>query len=217
MKDDEMVIRIKEDKTVKLEIFEQGKRRTKYISPQVLYECIRESVTQKETTTGLLPSNIISVRSDTNGNHYAVVECLSGEADVTYMNTVYENFPLPRLIFGFKVESSGRISAVNLGVVPFGKLTPDIQMYYYPFSNVSGFSLCTGSNALPKIKTLQALKNLPDFIISLPDNDDRYVDKNNKLKLGHRDLMEHMRNKDRQYYYDNILIPMPGKTLSNFI
>lgn len=79
------------------------------------------------------------------------------------------------------------------------------------------FHLCTGTNALPNIKTLQSLENLPNYIISLPDNDDYYQDEHTKLQLGHRDLLEHLKDKDRQYYYDNVLIQMPNATLKNFL
>lgn len=55
------------------------------------------------------------------------------------------------------------------------------------------------------------------YILSLPDNDDRFNTQHNRLGLGHRDLMEHLCDKDRQYYYDHVLVPMPGVTLKNFI
>lgn len=219
MINDEVVIHIKEDKSVRLEITENGKTRTKLISPQTLFDCIKGSLssTPVKVASGLLPSNVISVTGDESGARYAVVEYPYNTADITYMSTEYKNFPLPRLIFGFKVESSGRISEVKLGVPAPGKLKPDTKMYYYPFSNVSRFALCTGANVLPNIKTLQSLENLPGYIISLPDNDDHYQDNHTKLNLGHRDLLEHLRDKDRQYYYDKVLIPMPNATLKDFI
>lgn len=219
MINDEVVIHIKEDKSVRLEITENGKTRTKLISPQTLFDCIKGSLssTPVKVASGLLPSNIISVTGDESGARYAVVEYLYETADIIYMSTEYKDFPLPRLIFGFKVESSGRISEVKLGVPALGKLSSDTKMYYYPFSNVSRFSLCTGANALPNIKTLQNLENLPNYIISLPDNDDYYQDEHTKLKLGHRDLLEHLKDKDRQYYYDKVLIQMPNATLKNFL
>lgn len=219
MINDEVVIHIKEDKSVRLEITENGKTRTKLISPQTLFDCIKGSLSNApvKVSTGLLPSNIISVTGDESGARYAVVEYPYETADITYMSTEYKDFPLPRLVFGFTVESSGRISQVKLGVPALGKLSPDTKMYYYPFSNVSHFSLCTGTNALPNIKTLQSLENLPNYIISLPDNDDYYQDEHTKLNLGHRDLLEHLKDKDRQYYYDEVLIQMPNATLKNFL
>lgn len=63
---------------------------------------------------------------------------------------------------------------------------------------------------------LKAL-NERTYILSLPDNDDRFNTQHNRLGLGHRDLMEHLCDKDRQYYYDHVLVPMPGVTLKNFI
>lgn len=161
--------------------------------------------------TGILPSNIISltIRDD---SRYAVVEFPDEYADITYMSTTYEHFPLPRLLFGFRLESSGRISAVNLGVPALGKLTEKTPMFCYPFSNVNRFLLCTGANSLPRIPVLQSLQNLPGFIVSLPDNDDYFHEQYNRLGLGHRDLLEHLRDKDRQYYYDHVLVPMPGVT-----
>ena len=126
MINDEVVIHIKEDKSVRLEITENGKTRTKLISPQTLFDCIKGSLsnTPVKVSTGLLPSNIISVTGDESGARYAVVEYLYETADITYMSKEYKDFPLPRLIFGFTVESSGRISQVKLGVPALGKLSP---------------------------------------------------------------------------------------------
>ena len=217
MRNDELIIHIKEDKTVRLEICEKGRTRTKLISPDTLFECIKGSLRKEPYSTGLLPSNILSVKGDDTGMRYAVVEYQYEKADITYFQTEYKDFPLPRLIFGFTIESEGRISAVNLGVPALGKLTLDTPMFYYPFSNVLNFSLCTGNNTLPKIKTLQSLRNLPDFVLSWPDNDDRYNSKHNKLEMERRDLMEHLKDKNRQYYYDSVLVPMPKTTLKDFL
>ena len=112
MINDEVVIHIKEDKSVRLEITENGKTRTKLISPQTLFDCIKGSLSNApvKVSTGLLPSNIISVTGDESGARYAVVEYPYETADITYMSTEYKDFPLPRLVFGFTVENSGRIS-----------------------------------------------------------------------------------------------------------
>ncbi len=76
--------------------------------------------------------------------------------------------------------------------------------------------MCVGMNTMPHVESLQSLQNFPQFILSLPDNDDFYSERNNRLELGHRDLMEHLQDKDQQYYYDQILVPMNGKTLKDF-
>lgn len=48
-------------------------------------------------------------------------------------------------------------------------------------------------------------------------NDDYFRTEHNGIKANHRDLLEHLKDKDRQYYYDNILVPMRGKTLKDFL
>ena len=218
MTDDEMVLRIHEDKSIRLEFLEDGQKRTKVVSADTLTECIKRSLTGIRVTTGLLPTNAVSVAIDSdNGYRYAVMELPEEQATVTYMKTEYPDFPLPRLLFGFRIEDSGRISGINIGVPDLGKLTPNTRMFFYPFSNVNRFSMCTGANALPHIQSLQQLSTLPYYILSLPDNDDRYQERNNRLGLGHRDLLEHLRDKDRQYYYDQVLVPMPNTTLKDFI
>ena len=216
--EDEMVLRFREDKCIRLEFLENGEQRTKMISADILFNCLAKSLSDTRITTGLLQDNAVSVTVDEDhGQRYAVLEFPEERAAVTYMNTEYPNFPLPRLLFGFRIEDSGRISGVNLGVPDLGKLTPDTRMFFYPFSNVLRFSLCIGANPLPHIQSLQQLSNLPYYILSLPDNDDRYQERYNRLGLGHRDLLEHLQDKDRQYYYDQVLVPMPNTTLKDFI
>lgn len=218
MKDDELVLHIREDKSIRLEFKENGEIRTKLVTVDTLIDCIKSSLSGICISTGLLPANALCVTTDTEkGQRFVTMEFPEERAAVTYMNTEYPDFPLPRLLFGFRIEDSGRISGVNMGVPDLGKLTPDTRMFCYPFSNVSRFSLCTGANSLPHIKSLQQLSSLPYYILSLPDNDDHYTERNNRLNLGHRDLLEHLRDKDRKYYYDQILVPMPNTTLKNFI
>lgn len=218
MKNNEMVLRLREDKSIRLEFLEDGLKRTKVVSVDTLTDCVKKSLSGIRMTTGLLPTNALSVTIDQNSNQrYATVELPEERATVTYMKTEYPDFPLPRLLFGFRIEDSGRISGVNIGVPDLGKLTPDTQMFFYPFSNVSRFHMCTGANSLPHIQSLQQLSNLPYYILSLPDNDDFYQERNNRLGMGHRDLLEHLRDKNRQYYYDQVLVPMPDTTLKDFI
>lgn len=218
MKNDEMILRFCEEKSIRLEFLENGEKRTKMISVDTLIDCIKGSLAGICISSGILPANALSVTVDTDRNQrFVTMEFPEERAAVTYMETEYPDFPLPRLLFGFRIEESGRISSVNLGVPDLGKLTPDTRMFFYPFSNVSRFSMCTGANSLPHIQSLQQLSNLPYYILSLPDNDDYYQERNNKLNLGHRDLMEHLRDKNRQYYYDHVLVPMPNTTLKDFI
>ena len=38
----------------------------------------------------------------------------------------------------------------------------------------------------------------------------------NKMKLSHKELLEHLKDKDPAYYYTDILVPN-GRTLAEFI
>ena len=76
--------------------------------------------------------------------------------------------------------------------------------------------MCTGSNRLPTYKKPSAISNLPYYLLMLPNNDDYYSATRNKLELGHRDLLEHLKDKSSEYYYTDVLIPS-GKTLKDFI
>lgn len=218
MTDDELILRIRDDKTIRVEIREGADVRTKIITIDTLIDCIRSSLSGVSVSTGLLPENVRSFSFNCDANQrYIVMEFTDERANITYMNTEYSDFPLPRLLFGFCIEESGRISKVNLGIPALGPLTPETPMYFYPFSNVNTFTMCTGANSLPHIKSLQQLTNLPYYILSLPDNDDYFKDRYNRPGMGHRELLEHLQDKNRQYYYDEVLIPMPNKILKNFI
>ena len=214
--ENEVVLHIREDKSILVEIRENGVVQTKVIDVDALLNCVAGSIGGIQIQTGILPNNIVSL-SIYDDSRYAVVEFPDEYADIAYMSTAYEHFPLPRLLFGFHLESSGRISSVNLAVPALGKLTEKTPLFCYPFSNVNCFSLCVGTNSLPHISLLQSLQNLPYYILSLPDNDDFFCEQHNRLGLSHRDLLEHLHDKDRQYYYDHVLVPMPGVTLKNFI
>ncbi len=218
MTNEELILHIRNDRSIQLEYREGKEIHTKLISIDTLYECIKNSLKGVGISTGILPEHAVCVTTDSeSGQRYVTLEFPEEKAKIIYQQTEYPDFPIPRLLFGFRIESSGRISGVTLGVPALGKLTPDTTMYYYPFSNVSRFNMCIGANSLPHIKSLRQLSNLPYHILSLPDNDDHYAERNNRFGLGHRDLLEHLADKDRQYYYDHVLIPMPNTTLKDFL
>lgn len=219
MKQDRLSIHISESAEITVEEREKGVKRVKRISLNDLLICIKSSLREiRPKYHTILPKNALFLSSaPETGEFAAVLEYPYSKTDITYMNTEYKDFPLPKLVFGFRVESSGRISRVLLGVTANEALRESSPMYRYPFSNVSenNFSLCTGGNSLPNIKQPYSLSNMPDYILRLPDNDDHYDPKNNRPGLGHRELMEHLRDKSPEYYYSDILIPS-GNTLNDF-
>ena len=217
MKRDRLSIHISDSAEIFVEERKNGIKSCKCISLNDLLVCIKSSLKEiKPTYNAVLPKNALfySCCPET-GSFSAAMEYPYNKADITYMNTEYRDFPLPKLVFGFKVAGK-KIKKVYLGITGNGILRESSLMYTYPFSNVSkDFVLCTGGNALPEIKSPYSLSNMPDYILSLPDNDDYYNIRHNRLELGHRELMEHLADKSPEYYYSDVLIPS-GKTLTDF-
>ena len=217
MKRDRLSIHISDSAEITVEERRNGIKRIKNISINDLLVCLQSSLREiKPVYHAVLPKNALfySCCPET-GSFSAAMEYPYNKADITYMNTEYRDFPLPKLVFGFKV-AGGKIKKVYLGITGNGILRESSLMYTYPFSNVSSdFSLCTGGNVLPAVKSPYSLSNMPDYILSLPDNDDYFNIRNNRPQLGHRELMEHLADKTPEYYYSDILIPS-GKTLSDF-
>lgn len=217
MKRDRLSIHISDSAEIFVEERKNGIKSCKCISLNDLLVCIKSSLNEiKPAYNAALPKNALFYGcSPETGDFSAAMEYPYNKADIIYMNTEYRDFPLPKLVFGFKVAGK-KIKKVYLGITGNGILRESSLMYTYPFSNVSNdFVLCTGGNALPEIKSPYSLSNMPDYILSLPDNDDYYNIRHNRLKLGHRELMEHLADKTPEYYYSDILIPS-GKTLSDF-
>lgn len=217
MKRDRLSIHISDSTEIFVEERKNGIKSCKCISLNDLLVCIKSSIREiKPIYRAVLPKNALfySCCPET-GSFSAAMEYPYNKADITYMNTEYRDFPLPKLVFGFKVAGK-KIKKVYLGITGNGILRESSLMYTYPFSNVSNdFILCTGGNSLPEIKSPYSLSNMPDYILSLPDNDDYYNIRHNRLELGHRELMEHLADKTPEYYYSDILIPS-GKTLADF-
>lgn len=217
MKRDRLSIHISDSAEMFVEERKNGIKSCKCISLNDLLVCIKSSIREiKPIYRAVLPKNALfySCCPET-GSFSAAMEYPYNKADITYMNTEYRDFPLPKLVFGFKVAGK-KIKKVYLGITGNGILRESSLMYTYPFSNVSNdFILCTGGNSLPEIKSPYSLSNMPDYILSLPDNDDYYNIRHNRLELGHRELMEHLADKSPEHYYSDILIPS-GKTLSDF-
>ena len=213
----ETVIRISENGKITVERDLEGVKSFKQIAPDTLIQCIDRSLLRGVVHSGLLPKNCISFSAFDDGDKEVVLVYPENRADISYFGTEYKNFPLPRLVFGFRLTAEGRVSGCKLGVIEnTNHLKPDTKMYHYPLSNVNGFHLCTGNNALPKCKNLHTLSSLPYYIMSMPNNNDYFKNSYNKLALEMRDLLELLKNKNPSFYYSNILIPN-GKTLYDFI
>ncbi|GHV13425.1 hypothetical protein FACS1894219_08200 [Clostridia bacterium] len=213
----EIIIKLRGDGTVAVEDSKDGVKGFKEISPNSLLECINKSLLRGVVSSGLLPKGCLSFTAHDSGDKYVVIIHSESRADISYYGTQYPDFPLPKLVFGFSVTRENRISRCRLGVVGNeNNLKPSTSMFLYPFSNVSGTSLCTGNNVLPKCESLHTLSSVPHYILSMDNNNDHFKPTNNKQGFEMRDLLELLRDKAPEYYYTDVLIPAKF-TLADFI
>ncbi|MDR1130855.1 MAG: prokaryotic E2 ligase family D protein [Oscillospiraceae bacterium] len=216
---DEITIRIRPaDGRITVEEHTGGVVAVKNISHDSLVDCFSKSIKDLKTIrTGFLPDNCLSYTVNDRSKTVAL-RIPPQYIDVTYHNTVYERFPLPAMAFSIRVGVDGRTSNHRLAVIKDEKPAPGTPLYVYPFSNVFDDSrICIGAaNSLPAYKSLRTLTYLPYYILRLPNNDHMFLQSNNKLRLSYRDLLEHLKDKDPSYYYENVLIPK-NAVLQDFI
>jgi hypothetical protein len=213
----EVIIRIRDDGAVIVEDNKDGVKGFKEINPDSLLQCINKAILRGVVASGLLPKGCISFTAHDNGNKDVCILHPEKKADITYYGSSYPGFPLPKLVFAFHITKEGRISQCRLGVVGNeSHLKPTTPMFVYPFSNVSGTSLCTGNNILPKVQSLHTLGSVPYYILTMDNNNDHFKPSNNKRGLEMRDLLELLKDKTLEYYYSDILIPSKS-TLGDFI
>jgi len=213
----ETVIRINSDGNITVENDVGGIKSFKQIDPDTLVECINKSILRGSVSSGLLPKNCVSFTAHDSGERDVVLFHSENRADISYFGTEYKDFPLPRLVFGFCLSREGRVSSCRLGVIANDDMIkPETKMYHYPLSNVSGFHLCTGNNTFPKCTSLHTLASLPYYIIAMPNNSDHFKPTLNKSGLEMRNLLELLKDKEQNYYYENVLLPN-GAVLSDFI
>ena len=214
---DDLIIRIKKDGSISVEQCIGGVMSYKTIAPESLLDCLDKSRLRGGVASGLLPRNCLSINTLDSGERDITILHPEDRADISYMGTPYKDFPLPRLIFGFKISAEGRISGSRLGIVGNeSNLKPTMPLFAYPFSNVSGTRLCIGNNSLPRVKSLHTLGSLSYHILSMDNNNDHFRPSNNKMKLEMRDLFELLKDKQQNFYYEHILIESQA-TLGDFI
>lgn len=214
---DKIILTIEpEYQTIRMETSSDGIHTSKLIGWDDLADCFLRSQNDLIIRSGLLPTNCLSYSEGEKGWCSITVLFPERYCDLTYHKTAYPHFPLPQLVFRFSLFRGGRVQKVGVGVVEEGRITPESQMYHYPFSNVQGYKMCTGNNALPGYESLHGISTLPYFILSMPNNDDYYSADNNRQKLEFRDLLEGLKDKEPSYYYSDVLIPN-GDTLQDFI
>jgi len=139
MNKDELRIRIiPEDGQVLIETHTDGIVKCKAVQEDAFLDCIKNSTRWNYVNSGLLPSDCIHVKIHPNGNKEYCLWYPHLYADISYHETAYPNFPLPRLVFAFHADTEGKISGCRMGVAADERPTMNSVMYRYPFSNVGG-------------------------------------------------------------------------------
>lgn len=134
MNKDELRIRIiPEDGEILIETYTDGIVKCKAVQEDALLDCIKNSTRWNYVNSGLLPSDCIHVKIHPNGNKEYCLWYPRLYADISYHETAYPNFPLPRLVFAFHADTEGKISGCRMGVIADEKPTLDTVMYRYPF------------------------------------------------------------------------------------
>lgn len=205
---DEMLIRICKDGTILVEEISDQIVNSKFIKPDDLFSCIKNSCSHIGIESGILPENTVFYREEQDGTRRVIIRVPSGYYGISYYQTYYNFFPLPSMVFGFVLKGNGHIASKKLAIVEDGILRKESRIYNYPFSNVNqhSFEICTGRNRLPEIKELHQLTSLPYIILGMPNNDDYFDRKYNKKSMDYRELLEYMKDKEPQVYYDEVLI-----------
>ena len=212
---DELIIRIKDNGEFFVENVEKGVKSFKKVNPAVFMDCIKNSIRTGAVSSGILPEGTCYFAVGDNDRKKICIAFPVRHCNITYEKTEYENFPLPRLIFGFIIKGEV-ISEVHLGVAAEGMLTPKTKMFTYPFSNVGDYRVCCGANKLPHIKSLHQLTGVMHYIMSMPNNNDHYTIGRTKLGMELRTLFETLKDKTPEYYYTDVLLEN-GTTLQDFV
>ena len=201
---------------IKAEIIEEDARRNiKYIQSDDLVRTMWTNAHPSPLHSGLLPSNCIALTAKKEQWTATLVSDFD-YCTVSYHNTKYEHFPVPRILLTCQMGDKGKLSVSRLAIAEQGILKPDTRLFICPFPNVNDFSLCTGSNLFTGYDSLWKLRTLVHRVMALPFGDDYYDSKHTRLRLSARELFDHLKDKTPDYYYGHVLLPS-DKTLSDFL
>ena len=201
-----------------METDEGGVRSVKEISPDALLKCLNLGATRDSVRSGQLPRNCLSFAEHADGGRDVWLIHGGERADIGFMGSIYRGFPLPRLAFGFSLEADGRVLSWSLAVTEDGPWPEwGSPTYRWPFANVHGNGrICIGNNPLPKYPDLRTLEGLAHRIVALPHNMHGFSAAGNRKGAGMRELLEEIKDKDREHYYREVLV-RDGRTLADYI
>ena len=114
----ELVLRITpNERSIRVEEMKDGVTSFKEIALETFYDCVRYSIRHEGVQSGFLPQNCFHVSVSENGDRDFCLWHPHLHADISYFGTEYPDFPLPRLVFRFRVSQEGKVFDCRLGVV----------------------------------------------------------------------------------------------------
>lgn len=96
-----------EEHSIRVENVCDGVTAFKEIALETFYDCVKHSIRHEGIRSGFLPQNCFHVSVNENGDRHFCLWHPHLHADISYFGTEYPNFPLPRLVFGFRVSREG--------------------------------------------------------------------------------------------------------------
>lgn len=135
----------------------------------ILNRAVREVSTDEVIESPMLPVNTIKFDRSANTNDYTLYMYREPVIDqITFESRSYV-VGYPAIIYGFKVVNEV-VSRVEVWAVKDKVLTPETQIYHYPFFNVSQDGrMCIGTNKIT-IEEPWQLHKMPDILKAMPSN-----------------------------------------------
>lgn len=153
-----------------------------------------------EYSSNLLPHlniHTIQTKKYKDGTEYFVLLRDADPADFEYYGNMFEKVGMPRLLFAVVVLNN-IVQGFKIAAVKDRVIKADTEIYYYPFSNVSGPTsfACLGGNNISKftIDNTSQLHTMPSVFLAMPNSNDGYSNKN-ESGLEYRPLLEKLSGK----------------------
>ena len=128
--------------------------------------------------------------------------------DFEYFGQTYKNIGVPKLLFWVWV-SNDLVTSLNIFAIKDRFVTPQTQLFAYPFSNVSmGGSVCIGDNRAILTQRVSSssvhnLLSIPEMFFAMPNSEHSYG--HNQSGLYYRDLLTQLEN---QPFREDWLMPV---------
>lgn len=173
--------------------------RTRSLRPKQLYD---------RTETPALPRGCVKHvwLSRSQDIQLVFVEIPKRKWDISYFNKdlVYEQVGFPRMLFGYKLNGNRVVDLYCLALKGDQRVTDDMQIYKFPFANVSNGLVCMGGNKFPLVKDLTRLTTLHNLFFQAPSTGCSYNARNLSGFRKLDELYHELSNKD---FPDEWLVP----------